>query len=66
MVQRNGVKHDGAWYFPQGSAENIEHVGENVEIRVPLDKRGVVHVFSLPDRTFLYDAYQTEYTGDVG
>jgi hypothetical protein len=63
-VQRNGVKHDGAWYFPT-SAENIAHVGEKVEIRAPLDRRGVVHVFSLPERRFLFDAYLTEYTGDV-
>jgi putative transposase len=63
-VQRNGVKHDGAWYFPT-SEENVAYVGEKVEIRVPLDKRGVVHVFSLPERKFLFDAYLAEFEGNV-
>jgi hypothetical protein len=64
-VQRNGVRHDGAWYFPASGAENMARIGEKVEIRVPLDRRGVVHVFSLPGREFLYDACLVEFEGDV-
>jgi hypothetical protein len=63
-VQRNEVSHDGEWYFPT-SAENIAHIGEKVESRVPLDKRDVVHVFSLPERKFLYDARRVEYADEV-
>jgi hypothetical protein len=62
-VQKNGIRLDGGWYYRKD--EMLKYTGQKVEVRVPLDFSGVVHVFSLPDRKYLFDAELIEFTGDV-
>jgi len=53
-IQRNGVTIDGVEYF---TPEMIQHAGDQVEVRRGLDDVGKVSVWKLPERTFLYYAY---------
>jgi transposase InsO family protein len=52
-VQRNGVELDGANYQNENF---IEYNGRKVEVRRGLDDAGTVHIFSYPDRVYLFDA----------
>jgi putative transposase len=52
-VQRNGVELDE---MPYQSERLIEHNGRKVEVRRGLDDAGTVHIFSYPDRAYLFDA----------
>jgi hypothetical protein len=54
IIQRNGVTIDGIWYF---TPEMIQHTGDQGEVRRGLDDVGKVSVWKLPERTFLYYAY---------
>jgi len=59
-VQRNGIELDGAYY----QSENfIGCNGQKVEVRRGLDNAGVVHIFSYPDRVYLFDAEHLAYSG---
>ena len=59
-VQRNGVLLDGVFYQ---SAGFVAHNGQRVEVRRGLDDTGVVHIFSIPDREYLFDAEQLTLSG---
>jgi putative transposase len=60
VVQRKGVGLDGIWYYAKELAARI---GEKVEVRRGLDNSGKVHIFSLPDRVYLFDAENLAWTG---
>jgi putative transposase len=62
VVQRNGVKLDGVWYLTK---EMQAHIGEKVEVRRGLDSTDTVHIFSIPDRVYLFDAENPKYSGMV-
>jgi putative transposase len=62
IIQRNGVKLDECWYHAK---EMLGKIGQRVEVRRGLDDAGTVHIFSLPDKKFLFDATCLEYTGNV-
>ena len=53
-VRRNGVAIGGIDYF---TPQMIEYTGQEVEVRRGLDDIGTVHIFRLPERTYLFDAY---------
>jgi putative transposase len=57
---KNGVNLDGAFYHCDKFGE---YTGRKVEVRRPIDDAGTVHIFSYPDRVFLFDAQQLEFTG---
>jgi hypothetical protein len=61
-IQKNGIRLDGFDYYAK---EMIAHVGEKVEVRVGLEQSMTVHIFSLPDRTYMFDAELNIWTGDV-
>jgi putative transposase len=61
-VQRNGVMLDGVMYQ---NANFIEYNGREVEVRRGFDDAGTVHIFSIPDRVYLFDAEQLAYSGVV-
>ena len=52
-VQRSGINLDGVFYQ---SKDFIDHIGRKVEVRRPIDDAGIVHIFSIPDRVYLFDA----------
>ncbi|MCL2609787.1 MAG: Mu transposase C-terminal domain-containing protein, partial [Treponema sp.] len=52
-VQRNGVRIEGEWFQHK---DFVSHNGQDVEVRQSIDDAGIVHVFSLPDRVYLFDA----------
>jgi hypothetical protein len=62
VIQKNGVLLDGFEYY---NREMISHIGEKVEVRVGLEHTGTVHVFSLPDRKYMFDAELNIWTGNV-
>jgi hypothetical protein len=59
-VQRNGVELDGAYYYNKNF---IEYNGRKVEARRGLDDAGTVHIFSYPDRVYLFDAEHPAFSG---
>jgi putative transposase len=59
-VDKNGVKLDGVFYHNE---KFLEYTGRKVEVRRPIDDAGTVHIFSYPDRVFLFDAQRLEFTG---
>jgi len=61
-VQRNGVELDGAYYQNENF---IEYNGRKVEVRRGLDDTGTVHIFSYPDRVYLFDAEHLAFSGIV-
>jgi hypothetical protein len=61
-IQKNGIKLDELEYY---TPEMIAHVGEKVEVRVGLEHKSTVHIFSLPDRKYLFDAELNIWTGNV-
>jgi putative transposase len=60
VVQRKGVGLDGMWYYAK---ELQALIGQKVEVRRGLDDGGKVHIFSLPDRVYLFDAENLVWTG---
>jgi hypothetical protein len=51
-VQRNGVRHEGGWYYN----EKMQAItGQEVELRVSIDDLGQAYIFSLAGE-FLYNA----------
>jgi putative transposase len=52
-VQRCGVKLDEIFYQHK---DFVGYNGRKVEVRRPIDDAGIVHVFRLPDRVYLFDA----------
>jgi transposase InsO family protein len=59
-VQRNGIELDNNFYQHE---EFINLNGEKVEVRRGLDDAGKVHIFSVPDRVYLFDAENLVFTG---
>jgi putative transposase len=59
-VQRNGIELDGAYYQNE---KFIEYNGRKVEARRGLDNTGTVHIFSIPDRVYLFDAEHLVFSG---
>lgn len=59
-VQRKGVGLDGIWYYTK---ELQALIGQKVEVRRGLDNGGKVHIFSLPDRVYMFDAENLVWTG---
>jgi transposase InsO family protein len=51
-VQRNGVSHEGGWYY---SPAMQAIVGQEVELRVSIDDLGAAYIFNLQGE-FLYEA----------
>jgi hypothetical protein len=45
--------------------EMIQYTGQKVEVRMGLDQDVQVHIFSLPERKFLFDAELDVWSGDV-
>jgi hypothetical protein len=43
----------------------IEYIGEKVEVRIGLEHATTAHIFSLPDRKFMFDAVLDEWTRNV-
>jgi hypothetical protein len=62
VVQKNGVLIDGLEYY---TPEMIARIGEKVEVRIGLEQKNTVHIFSLPDRKYLFDAELNIWTGNV-
>lgn len=59
-VQRDGVELDKiAYYTPQLK----QYIGQAVEVRRGLDNTGIVHIFSMPDRKYLFDAENLTFSG---
>jgi hypothetical protein len=61
-VLKNGIILDGFEYY---SKEMIAHIGEKVDVRVGIEHKSTVHIFSLPDRKHLFDAELNIWTGNV-
>ena len=59
-VQRNGIELDGITYQNKSF---VEYNGRKVEVRRGLDDAGTVHIFSYPDRVYLFDAEHIAMTG---
>ena len=59
-VQRNGIYLDNVYFQHK---DFINYNGKKVEVRRPIDNAGIVHIFSIPDRVYLFDA---EYLPDSG
>jgi putative transposase len=53
VVRRNGILLDDIFYQNENF---VEYNGRKVEVRRPLDDAGIVHIFSIPDRVYLFDA----------
>jgi hypothetical protein len=62
VVQRNGVVLDGAYYHNENL---VDYNGRKVEARRGLDDAGTVHIFSYPDRVYLFDAEHLAFSGVV-
>jgi len=60
VVQRNGIELDGSLYC---NKDFIAYNGQKVEVRRGLDDAGVVHIFSVPDRVYLFDAEHLALSG---
>jgi hypothetical protein len=52
-VQRNGVSIDNIEYY---NPQMVQYIGTKVEVRRDINKIGTVSIYSLPDRTYLFDA----------
>jgi len=52
-VQKNGVTIDGIEYY---NPQMVQYIGSQVEVRRDIDKIGTVSLYSLPDRTYLFEA----------
>jgi putative transposase len=61
-IQKNGIILDGQEYY---APEMIGHVGEKAEVRVGLEHKNRVHIFSLPDRKYMFDAELNIWTGNA-
>ncbi|MDR3019877.1 MAG: Mu transposase C-terminal domain-containing protein [Treponema sp.] len=59
-VQRNGIELDKIFYQHE---EFINLNGKEVEVRRGLNDAGMVHIFSVPDRVYLFDAENLVFTG---
>ncbi len=53
-VQRNGVTIDGIDYY---APEMVQYIGSDVQVRRDINEVGKVHIFKLPELTYLFDAY---------
>jgi hypothetical protein len=62
VIQRNGISIDGIQYYCK---EMIQYTGQKVEVRMGLEQDVQVHIFSLPERKFLFDAELDVWSGDV-
>jgi hypothetical protein len=62
VIQRNGVSIDVVSYYAK---KMIEYIGQKVEVRLGMDHAAMAHIFSLPDRKFMFDAALDEWTGNV-
>jgi len=54
VVQRSGVTIDGISYY---TPEMVQYIGEDVQVRRDINEVGQVHIFKLPELTYLFDAY---------
>jgi putative transposase len=61
-VSKNGVRIDGFDYYAK---EMVEHTGQKVQVRVGLEHSLKVHIFSLPEQKYLFDAELLSWTGDA-
>jgi transposase len=52
-VKRNGVTIDGIEYY---NPRMVQYIGSEIEVRRDIDKIGTVSLYSLPNRTYLFDA----------
>jgi transposase InsO family protein len=52
-VQRNGVSIDGIEYY---NPQMVQFIGSQVEVRRDINKLGTVSLYSLPERTYLFEA----------
>jgi putative transposase len=61
-ISKNGVHIDGFDYYAK---EMISRTGEKVQVRVGLEHSMKVHIFSLPEQKYLFDAELLSWTGDL-
>jgi hypothetical protein len=63
-IGKNGVHIDGFDYYAQ---EMIEYLGtgKKVQVRVGLEHSLKVHIFSLPEQKYLFDAELLSWSGDA-
>jgi transposase InsO family protein len=59
-VQRNGVELDKVSYY---TPQLKQYIGQQVEVRRGLDNTGIVHIFSMPERKYLFDAENLGFSG---
>jgi len=55
-ITRNGVTIDGIEYYNPQMAQFIGSKDSKVEVRRDIDRLGLVSIYSLPERTYLFDA----------
>jgi len=53
IVRRQGVTIDGIEYY---NPQMVQYIGSEVEVRRDINKIGIVSLYSLPDRTYLFEA----------
>ena len=53
IVRRQGVTIDGIEYY---NPQMVQYIGSEVEVRRDINKIGTVSLYSLPDRTYLFEA----------